>query len=192
MVPGASVASRVSCLQPRRSDSGPGSLPVLHLRGFSPSRPPPIASSNLPARFFVCGSVPGPVPGPGPGSGSGSGSGSLPALLAIRLFRSPFAKLLAVPPSVRSALCPLCSPAFPASDHSDLRFFFCLARLFFLLPHPDSVFKPDGHFRPAFFSPTVLLAAFQAPFFKHSYIPYIYKERMPFPYTSGNGSVSLI
>lgn len=186
MVPGASVASRVSCLQPRRSDSGPGSLPALHLRGFSPFHSLPIASSNLPARFFVCGSV------PGPGPGSGSGSGSLSALLTILLSHSPFAELLAVPPSVRSALCPLCSPAFPASDHSDFRFFFCLARLFFLLPHPDSVFKPDGHFRPAFFSPTVLLAAFQAPFFKHSYIPYIYKERMPFPYTSGNGSVSLI
>lgn len=72
--------------------------------------------------------------------------------------------------SRRSSLCPFHPfpfrppPVLPSAGFA-LRSFFCLARLFFLLPHPDSVFKPDGHFRPAFFSPTVLLAAFQAPFF---------------------------
>lgn len=52
--------------------------------------------------------------------------------------RTPFARLLAVPPSVRSALCPFRPPPVPSSVSFALRSFFCLARLFLFLT-PSSI-----------------------------------------------------
>ena len=96
--------------------------------------------------------------------------------------RTPFARLLAVPPSVRSALrpsrpvlCQLCPPVFFLPGPP--------------LSLPDSVINLDGHFRGGLPSRTAILHLSKRRFSTHSYIPYIYKERMPFPYTSGNGSV---
>ena len=159
------------------------------------SCPPPIAPSDLPARLAVCG------------SGSGSGSGFLPALhlrsfspscpppiassnlparltvcrlgpgslpaLHLRGF-SPF-RPLSVPPSARPVLCQLCPPVFFLPGPP--------------LSLPDSVINLDGHFRGGLPSRTAILHLSKRRFSTHSYIPYIYKERMPFPYTSGNGSV---
>ena len=189
---------------------------------------------------------------------SESGSGSLSALLTIRLSRSPFAELLAVPPSAHRVLQPSRPPTLPPSDSPALRLSrpptlppsdspvlrllrpptfplgslsaasapalcphsiceasrrsaLCpfrplsvppsahpvLCRLcppvFFLpgppLSLPDSVINLDGHFRGGLPSRTAILHLSKRRFSTHSYIPYIYKERMPFPYTSGNGSV---
>ena len=191
---------------------------------------------------------------------SESGSGSLSALLTIRLSRSPFAELLAVPPSAHRVLQPSRPPTLPPSDSPVLRLLrpptfplgslsaapapaFCphsiceasrrpalrpsrpptfpLGRpvpppappyrplsvppsarpvlcqlcppVFFLpgppLSLPDSVINLDGHFRGGLPSRTAILHLSKRRFSTHSYIPYIYKERMPFPYTSGNGSV---
>lgn len=192
---------------------------------------------------------------------SESGSGSLSALLTIRLSRSPFAELLAVPPSAHRVLQPSRPPTLPPSDSPVLRLLrpptfpfgslsaapapaFCphsiceasrrpalrpsrpptfplgslsaasapalcphsiceasrrsaLCQLcppvFFLpgppLSLPDSVINLDGHFRGGLPSRTAILHLSKRRFSTHSYIPYIYKERMPFPYTSGNGSV---
>ena len=97
----------------------PFAYPALHLRSSLPSRPLPIASSNLPARLTVCR----------------LGPGSLPAL-HLRGF-SPF-RPLSVPPSVRSALCPFRPPPVPSSVSFALRSFFCLARLFLFLT-PSSI-----------------------------------------------------
>ena len=105
--------------------------------------------------------------------------------------RTPFARLLAVPPSVRSALCPFRPLSVPPSARPVL----CqLCPPVFFLPGPplslpDSVINLDGHFRGGLPSRTAILHLSKRRFSTHSYIPYIYKERMPFPYTSGNGSV---
>ena len=177
---------------------------------------------------------------------SESGSGSLSALLTIRLSRSPFAELLAVPPSAHRVLQPSRPPTLPPSDSPALRLSrpptllssaycalrpsrsaLCLrlrlrlrlrlsartpfAKLLAVLPSarpvlcqlcppvfflsgpplslPDSVINLDGHFRGGLPSRTAILHLSKRRFSTHSYIPYIYKERMPFPYTSGNGSV---
>lgn len=122
---------------------------------------------------------------------SESGSGSLSALLTIRLSRSPFAELLAVPPSAHRVLQPSRPPTLPPSARPVL----CqLCPPVFFLPGPplslpDSVINLDGHFRGGLPSRTAILHLSKRRFSTHSYIPYIYKERMPFPYTSGNGSV---
>ena len=89
--------------------------------------------------------------------------------------RTPFARLLAVPPSARPVLCQLCPPVFFLPGPP--------------LSLPDSVINLDGHFRGGLPSRTAILHLSKRRFSTHSYIPYIYKERMPFPYTSGNGSV---
>ena len=175
--------------------SRPPTLPPSDSPALRLSCPPPIAPSDLPARLSVCG------------SGSGSGSGFLPALhlrsfspscpppiassnlparltvcrlgpgslpaLHLRGF-SPF-RPLSVPPSARPVLCQLCPPVFFLPGPP--------------LSLPDSVINLDGHFRGGLPSRTAILHLSKRRFSTHSYIPYIYKERMPFPYTSGNGSV---
>ena len=164
----------------------PSDSPALRL-----SCPPPIAPSDLPARLSVCGSGSGFLPAlhlrsfspscPPPIASSNLparltvcrlGPGSLPAL-HLRGF-SPF-RPLSVPPSARPVLCQLCPSVFflPGSP----------------LSLPDSVINLDGHFRGGLPSRTAILHLSKRRFSTHSYIPYIYKERMPFPYTSGNGSV---
>lgn len=82
---------------------------------------------------------------------------------------------LSVPPSARPVLCQLCPPVFFLPGPP--------------LSLPDSVINLDGHFRGGLPSRTAILHLSKRRFSTHSYIPYIYKERMPFPYTSGNGSV---
>lgn len=164
----------------------PSDSPALRL-----SRPPPIAPSDLPARLSVCGSGSGFLPAlhlrsfspscPPPIASSNLparltvcrlGPGSLPAL-HLRGF-SPF-RPLSVPPSARPVLCQLCPPVFFLPGPP--------------LSLPDSVINLDGHFRGGLPSRTAILHLSKRRFSTHSYIPYIYKERMPFPYTSGNGSV---
>ena len=87
--------------------------------------------------------------------------------------------------SRRSALCPFRPPPVPSSVSFALRSFFCLARLFLFLT-PSSIWMgisgedfPRGQ----------LFCIFPSAGFQHTLIYLIYKERMPFPYTSGNGSV---
>lgn len=164
----------------------PSDSPALRL-----SCPPPIAPSDLPARLSVCGSGSGFLPAlhlrsfspscPPPIASSNLparltvcrlGPGSLPAL-HLRGF-SPF-RPLSVPPSARPVLCQLCPPVFFLPGPP--------------LSLPDSVINLDGHFRGGLPSRTAILHLSKRRFSTHSYIPYIYKERMPFPYTSGNGSV---
>ena len=164
----------------------PSDSPALRL-----SCPPPIAPSDLPARLSVCGSGSGFLPAlhlrsfspscPPPIASSNLparltvcrlGPGSLPAL-HLRSF-SPF-RPLSVPPSARPVLCQLCPPVFFLPGPP--------------LSLPDSVINLDGHFRGGLPSRTAILHLSKRRFSTHSYIPYIYKERMPFPYTSGNGSV---
>lgn len=164
----------------------PSDSPALRL-----SCPPPIAPSDLPARLSVCGSGSGFLPAlhlrsfspscPPPIASSNLparltvcrlGPGSLPAL-HLRGF-SPF-RPLSVPPSARPVLCQLCPPVFFLPGPP--------------LSLPDSVINLDGHFRGGLPSRTAILHLSKRRFLTHSYIPYIYKERMPFPYTSGNGSV---
>lgn len=82
---------------------------------------------------------------------------------------------LPVPSSARPVLCQLCPPVFFLPGPP--------------LSLPDSVINLDGHFRGGLPSRTAILHLSKRRFSTHSYIPYIYKERMPFPYTSGNGSV---
>lgn len=197
-------------MQSRRSESGSGSLsalltirlsrspfaellavpPSAH-RVLQPSRPPTLPPSDLPARLSVCGSGSGFLPAlhlrsfspscPPPIASSNLparltvcrlGPGSLPAL-HLRGF-SPF-RPLSVPPSARPVLCQLCPPVFFLPGPP--------------LSLPDSVINLDGHFRGGLPSRTAILHLSKRRFSTHSYIPYIYKERMPFPYTSGNGSV---
>lgn len=88
--------------------------------------------------------------------------------------------------SRRSALCPFRPPPVPSSVSFALRSFFLPGPPLSL---PDSVINLDGHFRGGLPSRTAILHLSKRRFSTHSYIPYIYKERMPFPYTSGNGSV---
>lgn len=164
----------------------PSDSPALRL-----SCPPPIAPSDLPARLSVCGSGSGFLPAlhlrsfspscPPPIASSNLparltvcrlGPGSLPAL-HLRGF-SPF-RPLSVPPSARPVLCQFCPPVFFLPGPP--------------LSLPDSVINLDGHFRGGLPSRTAILHLSKRRFSTHSYIPYIYKERMPFPYTSGNGSV---
>ena len=164
----------------------PSDSPALRL-----SCPPPIAPSDLPARLSVCGSGSGFLPAlhlrsfspscPPPIASSNLparltvcrlGPGSLPAL-HLRGF-SPF-RPLSVPPFARPVLCQLCPPVFFLPGPP--------------LSLPDSVINLDGHFRGGLPSRTAILHLSKRRFSTHSYIPYIYKERMPFPYTSGNGSV---
>lgn len=170
----------------RPSTFPPSDSPALRL-----SCPPPIAPSDLPARLSVCGSGSGFLPAlhlrsfspscPPPIASSNLparltvcrlGPGSLPAL-HLRGF-SPF-RPLSVPPSARPVLCQLCPPVFFLPGPP--------------LSLPDSVINLDGHFRGGLPSRTAILHLSKRRFSTHSYIPYIYKERMPFPYTSGNGSV---
>lgn len=164
----------------------PSDSPALRL-----SCPPPIAPSDLPARLSVCGSGSGFLPAlhlrsfspscPPPIASSNLparltvcrlGPGSLPAL-HLRGF-SP-SRPPSVPPSARPVLCQLCPPVFFLPGPP--------------LSLPDSVINLDGHFRGGLPSRTAILHLSKRRFSTHSYIPYIYKERMPFPYTSGNGSV---
>ena len=172
--------------------SRPPTLPPSDSPALRLSCPPPIAPSDLPARLSVCGSGSGFLPAlhlrsfspscPPPIASSNLparltvcrlGPGSLPAL-HLRGF-SPF-RPLSVPPSARPA---------PSSVSFALRSFFCLARLFLFLT-PSSIWMgisgedfPRGQ----------LFCIFPSAGFQHTLIYLIYKERMPFPYTSGNGSV---
>ena len=171
--------------------SRPPTLPPSDSPALRLSCPPPIAPSDLPARLSVCGSGSGFLPAlhlrsfspscPPPIASSNLparltvcrlGPGSLPAL-HLRGF-SPF-RPLSVPPSARPVLCQLCPPVFFLPGPP--------------LSLPDSVINLDGHFRGGLPSRTAILHLSKRRFSTHSYIPYIYKERMPFPYTSGNGSV---
>ena len=137
-----------------------------------PSRPPTFPPSDSPALRLSCPPPIAPSDLPARLSVCGSGSGFLPAL-HLRSF-SPF-RPLSVPPSARPVLCQLCPPVFFLPGPP--------------LSLPDSVINLDGHFRGGLPSRTAILHLSKRRFSTHSYIPYIYKERMPFPYTSGNGSV---
>ena len=178
-------------MQSRRSESGSGSLsalltirlsrspfaellavpPSAH-RVLQPSRPPTLPPSDSPALRLSCPPPIAPSDLPARLSVCGSGSGFLPAL-HLRSF-SPSCPL-SVPPSARPVLCQLCPPVFFLPGPP--------------LSLPDSVINLDGHFRGGLPSRTAILHLSKRRFSTHSYIPYIYKERMPFPYTSGNGSV---
>ena len=137
-----------------------------------PSRPPTFPPSDSPALRLSCPPPIAPSDLPARLSVCGSGSGFLPALHL--LIFSPFR-----PPPVSSSslpiLCQLCPPVFFLPGPP--------------LSLPDSVINLDGHFRGGLPSRTAILHLSKRRFSTHSYIPYIYKERMPFPYTSGNGSV---
>lgn len=137
-----------------------------------PSRPPTFPPSDSPALRLSCPPPIAPSDLPARLSVCGSGSGFLPAL-HLRSF-SPF-RPLSVPPFARPVLCQLCPPVFFLPGPP--------------LSLPDSVINLDGHFRGGLPSRTAILHLSKRRFSTHSYIPYIYKERMPFPYTSGNGSV---
>ena len=137
--------------------------------------PIPLSICGAPCRPALCPSRPPTFP-----LGSLSAA-SAPALCPHSICEAsrrsalcPF-RPLSVPPSARPVLCQLCPPVFFLPGPP--------------LSLPDSVINLDGHFRGGLPSRTAILHLSKRRFSTHSYIPYIYKERMPFPYTSGNGSV---
>ena len=222
MVPGAPVATSgiLFAVPAFRDESGSGSLsalltirlsrspfaellavpPSAH-RVLQPSRPPTLPPSDSPVLrllrppTFPLGSL-SAAPAPAFCPHSICEASRRPALRPSRPPTFPLGSLSAAsapalcPHSIceasrRSALCPFRPPPVPSSVSFALRSFFCLARLFLFLT-PSSIWMgisgedfPRGQ----------LFCIFPSAGFQHTLIYLIYKERMPFPYTSGNGSV---